>query len=143
MGSPADAVKDILVTAGIGAFGGTADWAIFISSAPDKPDPLIAIFDTGGATPNPKWLVDYPTVQVQVRGAQGGYQALYAKAKAVKDALLGYPSTDFNSLGYRLVSVTMNGDIASLGNDETYRTTLVLNFQLITEPLAGTNRESL
>lgn len=135
--TPAEIIKDILVTASIGTFATD----LFVSAEPDKPDALVTVYDTGGDTPNPKWLLNFPSVQVMVRGTEGGYQTMFAKAQDVVNALLGYPSTDFAD--QRLVSVRQIGGISFLGYDEKRRPRLSTNWTLITEPNSGTYRESL
>ncbi len=132
-----ETLVDLLVTAGVGTKGGT----LFVGRLPTTPDAAIAAVITGGTPPNPKWLLDFPSVQVLTRGAKGGYQAAYTKAQAVKDALLGLPSQDVN--GDRFVSVLLLGDLASLGFDESNRIIFSLNFSLIIEPATGTNRTAL
>lgn len=139
MATPAEHLKNILVTAGLGTFGTN----LFVSKMPDLPDLCITLYDSGGETPNPAWLLDFPSVQAMVRGEENGYQTLYQKVKDVVDALLGYPSTDVSD--GRLVSVRMNGGPAFLGYDEKKRPQFSINWTLIFEPTASalTNRESL
>jgi len=137
-------VKDLLVAAGVGTFAASSGWAIHVGKIPANPgavDTAIGIIQSGGLAPNPKWLVDYPSIQVMVRGAMGGYVSARAKAQAIKDALLGIPSQDSN--GDRLVQINMLGDIASIGFDESNRPLFSINFRLIIEPATGTNRSSL
>lgn len=141
MASPAEHLKDILVTASIGAFGGSLDWAIYVSKMPDTPDACVALYDSGGETPNPKWLLDFPSVQVMARGKESGYQALYNKVNDIKNALLGHPGLDVAD--GRLVSVRMEGGPAFLGYDEKKRPSFSINWTLIFEPSTGTHRESL
>lgn len=136
-------IKDLLVAASIGAYGGTGDWAIFIGTSVHTPDRQINIFDTGGQAPNPRWLIDYPSVQVTVRAKVGEYQEAYDKAVLIKNALLGLPSQDIN--GDRWVHVNMLGDINYIGKDENERPKFTLNFTLIIEPAesGSDNREAL
>jgi len=143
MASPSEHLKNILVTAGIGAFGGVLPWAIYISKMPDTPDACITLYDSGGETPNPAWLLDFPSVQVRLRAGENDYQALYQKVKDIVDALLGYPSTDVSD--GRLVSIRMDGGPAFLGYEEKKRPQFSINWTLIFEPntSALTNRESL
>jgi len=101
----------------------------------------VVISDTGGREPNPKWLIDYPTLQVMVRGNTSGYLATFVEAKAVKDLLLGI--TSFNLNGDRWVSVTQNGDLAYIGRDEKMRPLFSVNFALIIEPQVVTNSNRL
>jgi len=116
-------------------------WQIEVGAMPDKPDNVITIYDTGGQAPNPKWLLDFPTLQVMVRGAVGTYLATFIEAKAVKDILLGTPSQNLNS--DRWVSITQNGDLGFLGRDEDERPLFSVNFALIIEPQTVTNSHRL
>jgi hypothetical protein len=143
MTAPSTGVKDLLVAASIGTFNATTGWSIHIAKEPAEPHTCITVFDSGGLPPNPKWLLDYPSVQVRVRGAPGAYQAAYTKCVAIKNALLGLNSQDIN--GDRWVSVTMAGDINTLGFDESNRPMFSLNFRLILEPApaAGSTRVEL
>lgn len=143
MSDPAVGIKDLLVAAGIGTFAGTSGWAIFIGKLPQKPETAIAIVNTGGETSNPKYLLDYPSVQVLLRGAKNGYQTAYSKALAIKNALLGLPSQTINSDWW--VQVNMIGEIASLGFDENDCPMFSVNFSLIIEPASsvGMNRTPL
>lgn len=141
MSDPSDGVKDLLVAAGVGIFSAITGWGIYISKEPTTPDTVITIYDTGGRPSNPKWLLDYPNVQVRVRGSKGGYQAAYIKMKAVKDALLGLPSQTVG--GDQWVAVNEIGGIILLHYDENDRPILVSNYELIIEPAAGTHRTAL
>lgn len=116
-------------------------WQIEVGVMPDEPDHIVVISDTGGREPNPKWLIDYPTLQVMVRGNTSGYLATFVEAKAVKDLLLGI--TSFNLNGDRWVSVTQNGDLAYIGRDEKMRPLFSVNFALIIEPQVVTNSNRL
>ena len=138
MANVAVGIKDLLVTAGVGVFGATSGWGIYIGKKPDKPHSVVSVLNVGGIGANPKWLLDFPSIQVMVRGDPNGYVAAQSKAQEVKDALLGLPSQDVN--GDRFVSIVMFGDIANLGFDENNRVELSLNFSLIVEPATGTNR---
>jgi len=118
-------------------------WAIEISQLPDAPDRVIMISDTGGIEPNPKWQLDFPTVQVMIRGNVSGYLDTWREAKAVKDILLGINAQVINL--DRWDGITMNGDLAFIGRDETLRPLFTLNFAIILEPqdVALSNRLAL
>ena len=77
---------------------------------PDAPDKTMMISDTGGLEANPKWLLDFPSLQVMVRGIVSGYLDTFREAKAVKDILLGIPSQDLNL--DRWFSITLGSDVA-------------------------------
>ena len=136
---PSDILRALVV-----AHVGISGWVLETGAMPDKPDEAMMFSDTGGAEPNPKWLLDFPTVQVMVRGTVGGYLAAFREAKAVKDILLGVePFTTGD--GDILVSVTQNGDLGFIGRDDNARPLFVINFALIVEPnlVANSNRLAL
>ena len=141
MGDPAEGIKDLLVSAGVGTFAAQTGWGIFIFKEPMSPDTVVTVFDTGGLSSNPKWLLDFPSVQVRVRGAIAGYQASYTKAREVLNALIGLPSQVIN--GDRWVAINQIGGIIGLGFDDNGRPMWTLNFALIIEPATGTHREAL
>lgn len=142
MGLPSQGFKDLLVAAGF-TFGGSADWAIYIGVKPIAPLRVIVITDSGGNTPDPRWLLDYPKVQVSVSGSASDYQACMLKCQQIKQILLGLPSQDLN--GDRWVSVLMAGDFAFVGFDTNRQPEFVGNFSLIIEPAqaATDNRDPL
>lgn len=136
--SPAAHMKDLLLTKGF-LFGGQADWAVYIGKQPDKtPARAVTIYDSGGLAPNPRWLLDYPSVQVRIRGSVNDYDIAYKKARQVRDLLLGVPSYTANN-GDRIVHVNGIGDIAFTGFDDAVRPEFVFNLRLITEPAADAN----
>lgn len=142
MPDPAIGIKDLLVSAGVGAEAATTGWGVYVAQEPTEPDTVITVYNTPGENPNPKWLLDYPHVQVRIRGSRtNGYVAARSKAQAVKDALLGLPSQDLN--GDRWVHINGLGDIFDLGFDDNNRPLFTTNFALIIEPAAGTNRIAL
>ena len=141
MANPAESLHDLLVIAGVAVSGAQTGWGVFVGKVPETPDTAIALMLTGGQSPNPRWLLDFPSVQALVRGDKNGYQAAYTKTVQVKDALLGFEAADVN--GDRMVAINMQGDIVSLGFDEDNRVMFSINFALIIEPATGTNRLSL
>lgn len=152
MSSRAIEIKDLLVAASVGTFNVTDKsdhdtWSINIGKFPKKPDRCILLTDSGGRAPNPQWLVDYPTVQVKIRGGENDYEALAGgagtdgKVDDVVNALLGLDSQTIN--GDIWVSVSMIGARNFVGYDDNSRPTFSLNFQLIINPSSGTYRESL
>jgi len=119
----------------------SAGYVVEIGRMPPEPDTVVYIIDTVGATPNPKWLLDFPSVQVVVRGATGKYNEAYRIAHAIKDVLLGIQSQNVNNIWW--VSVLQQGDLGSIGIDEKQRPMFVLNFSFITEPDATTETNRL
>ncbi len=141
MAAPSVDFKDLLSTAGVGTWQATTGWALAVSREPATPDQVVTIYDTGGQDPNAKWLLDNPTVQVRVRGSPNDYPATYAKAIAVKDALLGLTPQTLDSIDY--VGVWMVGDVIFIGYDELQRPRFTTNWQITREPASGTYRTAL
>lgn len=123
---------------------GVSGWQIEIGNMPDSPDRIIMISDTGGQDPNPKWLLDFPTIQIMIRGAVSGYLITAREGKAVKDLILGVASFT-TSEGDRWVAANMNGDLGFIGRDENMRPLFSVNFALIIEPqvVGNSNRLAL
>lgn len=130
---PSAALANILVANGF-VFGGTDPWGVWIGRMPVGIHEAVVLFDSGGYPANPRWLIDYPTVQIKIRGTANDYQYARTKAILVKNILIGLPSQDVGD--DRLVSVTMPGDISFLGYDAQNRPEFVLNLNLIIEPAA-------
>ncbi len=114
-----------------------------ISMMPKFPDKVVMIADTGGLEPNPKFLLDFPSLQILVRGNTSGYLDAFAMIKACKDLLLGFMSSNIDDDQW--VSIIVSSDIQSLGQDEESRPMLSVNFRLIIEPSSNSlsNRVSL
>ncbi len=131
-------LKDLLVT-----HVGVSGWQLEIGAMPTTPDKIIMISDTGGQEPNPKYLIDYPTCQVMVRGIVSGYLATFREAKAVKDLLLGVDA-HVNKLD-RIDGIIQNGDLGFVGRDESNRPLFSINFALFVEPqvVGNSNRVAL
>lgn len=132
MSSPAETAKDVLNSAGVGAISGSTGWQIKVGRLVDPPNTIIALFDTGGSNPWPSMLIDFVSIQALIRGEKDRYDTAWAKAKEVKDALLGLPPQDLNTNHW--TSVTGIGDIAFLRYDDSNRPLFSVNFRIIIEP---------
>ena len=129
---PSTILRDLLMT-----HVATSGWGLEIGAMPDSPDRSIQITDTVGIEPNPKYLLDFPTAQIMIRGNANGYLDTWREAKTVKDLLLGIDSyTTAN--GDRMVSITQNGDLGFIGRDGNMRPMFTINFALIIEPADST-----
>ena len=119
------------------------DWYAIVSKMPATPDRCIALYDYGGASPDPKWNIDNPSVQIRVRAGINDYAVGFNKCKAIKDALLGIMSQDID--GDRWVSISMVSDINFLRRDDKDRPEWVMNFNIIKETAlnVGAAREAL
>ncbi len=125
---PSKMLKDLLVT-----HVASSGWQLEIGAMPDSPDEVIQLTDTVGIEPNPKYLLDYPSVQVMTRGSANGYLDAYRESKAVKDLLLGIDSFT-TADGDRVVSITQNGDLGFIGRDSKMRPMFTINWALIIVP---------
>lgn len=125
----------------IAAHVAVSGWDVHTGIMPPTPDRAIALYDTGGLDPNPKWLIDFPTVQVLVRGGVGDYIVAFQEAKTLKDILLGVNAQTIN--GDRWDGINMNGDLGYIGRDEQNRPLFSMNFALIIEPqvVVDSNRD--
>lgn len=121
----------------------THGWLLCIGKMTDSPHQQVCLYDSPGQSPDPKWLLDYPFVQVIVRGAPQGYQAAASKMREVYDVLLGIDSVDVGS--DRIDGITMIGSPAFLNYDVNDRPQWSANFRMIVEPGASslTNRTPL
>lgn len=139
--SPADDIATYLNSAGIATIGASSGWSLSVSFEPNTPDTSVAIYDIGGLQPDAKWLIDWPQIQVRVRGGVNGYASAWAKAQQIKDALLGLAQVSIGGTLY--VGIMIFGDINFIMYDEPNRPILTINFQIIREPSDETNRKSI
>lgn len=143
--TPAEHMKNLLVTKGY-VFGGSGDWALYIGGLPaSTPIRVIGLYDSGGKDPNPKWLLDYPSVQIRTRGGVNDYAIAFQQARRARDLILGVSSYDAPN-GDRIVMANAIGDVAYMGKDDSARPEFSFNFALIIEPAQtadNTNREPL
>ena len=138
MGSPAAGIYDILEAAGL--FGGATGWEGRVGGLTDNGAPQVAVIDSGGRAGEVKIQIEYPSVQILVRGSpeQGGYAAAYSKAEKIHAALQGIGQNPVQFA--RLTSCVAIGFINWLGRDASDRPQFSLNFQLITVPETQGNR---
>lgn len=137
MASPAVGIYDVLEAGGF--FGGATGWSGRVGGLTDV-NAQIAVIDSGGRSGEVKIQIEYPSVQILVRGSpgQGGYDAAYDKAEKIHAALQGIPQNPVQFA--RLTSCVAIGFINWLGRDESDRPQFSLNFQLITSPATQGNR---
>jgi hypothetical protein len=133
-------IKDELVGAGIGTFGASSGWGIYISLEPNRPHTTVTLYPGGFSLSNPKFLIDDVTLQIRIRGAPNGYQAAMLKALDIRNALLGLPKKIINGTQY--TGIWLNTDITLLKYDETERPILITNWRIVREPASGTYRVS-
>lgn len=139
---PSEIIKDLLVADGY-TFGGIADWAVYIGYKPPEPKNIIVLSDTPGASPDPKWRIDYPTVQADIRCNTSSYKVGSNHMRRIKELCLGI--TPYNHGNDRVVSVSLLGEPGYAGLDEEGMAVFVVNIQMILMPEGNTgdHREDL
>lgn len=149
MPSPAECVAWYLNSKGVAYTNpvNKAQWPIRIGQLDDDSNHMVGLYDSGGFSPNTKWLLDFVTVQAVIRSAKDGYQAGYSKAQEVKDALLGVdPQLVYTSPNQVWWSgITMLADISFLRYDQNKRALFSINFRILQEQPKSTlsNRDPL
>lgn len=128
--SPANGLQAVLVTAGV--VGGGSGWTAYCGQEMNDPDQTVTLLDSGGPAPEVAVGINYPRVQVVVRGTPNDYDGTYARALLVRKALLRLPTPNVDYP--ELTVVTEQTDIQSLGRDSSGRPRLSMNFRLITTP---------
>jgi len=127
MNPPCEDIKDILVDGGVGVF----QTNLFLVSMPNTPDACVGVFDSPGMPPDLSYNVydlEYPSVQVRVRGDIFGYEAAWNKAKEVKDCLHGKANETWNGTYYLLIACS--AEIMFVYVDENNRPVLSVNFEI-------------
>jgi hypothetical protein len=127
MNAPSQDIKDMLESS-VSGLNLTFATDLFISRMPESPDVCVALFDYSGLPPEPGYDYFYPSVQVRVRGNQGGYQAAWTVAESIRDFLRDIHDETWNSTKY--VHIWCQGDILSLGQDENNRPIFSINFRI-------------
>ncbi len=111
--------------------GFSTGWILATDQLSDKPDKQVIVKDTGGRGAEHSVAIDYPTVQIIVRGGSGsgGYTEAYDKVIACRDALVCIPSatTEYPEL----TSCTQRGNPVPINRDDAGRPRWSLNLNLI------------
>lgn len=143
MADPAEGFKSLLIAANVAVSNLTADWSVHIGFMPDNPDRVVVPTTYGGDSPEPRWLLDYPRVQVRVRGSLGEYQATRSKMVEVQDVMLGFNPQNVNGDWWSGIIAPSGPTL--IGWDENRRPVFSMNFNLFVEPASSalTNRDPL
>jgi len=125
-------IADLLVTAGIGALGGSSDWGIFVNQEPEAPDKCITIIDTNGSVDNyisedNAIEVDYPTCQIRIRANVQDVNDIADKYAAIATAINGQLSTVVGTITYGVISKTTAFEKLTI--DESARVIYVQNYR--------------
>jgi hypothetical protein len=120
MSTPAVIIRQLLITLELGTASGT--WPIYVSFLPATPDNALCIYDTagrlGGRIMSSGEQIEYPGIQIRVRGSDYGIS--YTKANAIALALDSQIRNSIAISGedpYILHNASRAGSIISLGMD--------------------------
>lgn len=125
MTSVARDVAGYLAGEGLGAVGGSAQWALYIGKEPLQPDDAVTIYDTGGPFDNPDGPYYSPTIQVRVRSHS--YDDGYTRAEAIRDQLI-IPTARVIG-GWLYTGFWLLSDVVKIGTDDKNRELFTVNFQ--------------
>jgi hypothetical protein len=131
MNSPAEDIKDIieLSSSGLSLVFATD---LFVSKMKEDVNQCVCIYDGPGGSPEANYDLDYPTVQVRVRGNRMAYREAYALANDIKQLLHGMTNETIN--GTRYIEIVCSGDIMHIGYDESERPIFSVNFDIMRTP---------
>lgn len=139
--TPGTGIVELLAALGVGNIAPHATWPIYESQFPtdDNVARCIVVREVGGRSPEVKLAIDYPSVQVLVRGGAQDYMATRAKIEEVFLALQAVPS---GPVAYpELTSCVTRGGRTFVGYDEVNRPVWSLNFDLIESKAPEGNRD--
>ena len=124
-------IKDVLVSEGIGTFGATSGWRIFIGEMQNSPNTIISIYDIGGNEQQPLFNGDNlqnPVFDIKVRAGVGEYVTAYNKAVEI-DAVLNLISGNAILTARNYEGIFRQTDIFFIGYDENKRPIFGLNYR--------------
>ena len=131
---PSESIKAIIITGLLGSATLTAAWAVYVSAEPpETPNAVITVYDTGGRDPDPKWKLDYPNVQIRVRGEKSAYSDAWIRTRKIRDLILGSNPQVIGQ--WRWESFLVVGDVNFIAYDQSRRPIFTINVRLIGEPL--------
>mgnify|MGYP006394770417 FL=1 len=129
MSSPSKDIADRLQALSLGTIGATSGWAISVAHAPEQPDSLITVYDTGSEAPATGELdVFRPALMIRVRAKS--YEAGYSKQVEIREALIhsGFQGS------VRFVSVDLESGPLNLGLDDANRYVTTANYTALVMP---------
>lgn len=143
MRDPALSIRDMMVASSFNwVAGGVAPFGVYLGQPPATPDAIILLNRTGGIDPVPQWLVNYPSLQVMVRGKKSGYEGASATIDQICNFLLGIKTYVDPTSGDQYQACNQLGDVFYAGQDDNTRPHFTANFRFIVLPavVAGGNR---
>lgn len=122
LNSPADIVRNLLITLGLGANPPSSSWPIYHKSEPDTPDNVITVFDTEGRNDGRM----NPTLQrmyhhgIQIRVRSGTHNPGYIKANAIAIAIdenVYRETVTIAGVAYCVHCIIRTSDVIPLGKE--------------------------
>jgi hypothetical protein len=136
--SPANTIANFLATNSFGSLTSSVSaWRITVGRQMDKPDSQITVYDTGGTAANPAYRINYPALQIRVRGDVDNYAAAWSKLNDIREFLVGMDPVVLE--GDNWDGIIAQNEIVSLGSDLKSRPELVLSLNCFVEPAAGSS----
>lgn len=128
-----DVIADALVAAGLAQdVDASKDWQIRVGYLQAAPNRSICVYPAGGRPPESGPAVDYPNIQVRVRGEANDYDAVQKKELAIYLFLhAGNAPIQFGSDW--VYCYAMQSEAIPLGQDENRRPSLVRNYRIMKE----------
>lgn len=140
MTSPADEFAEMLQTYGHGTIASSVGWNIAVGRENGEQNTVITCYDTGAfSDADPRYMRDFPTVQIRVRGNVGDYAGAFLKQEQIKETLIGRTAESVGTALY--VGIYLLSDILSLGYDDNNRPIIVSNWRSVRELPAAGQRE--
>lgn len=129
-----DDIADYLSSGGIGTVGTN----LFKGFAPDTPNALTVIYETGGQAPvhamnasAGQAVVEMPRIQVVCRATAYDYSTARSTAHSVFKLLDGLPARSINSVAYKWGAAIQSPFL--MGRDEAGRVLIACNYDVVKE----------
>jgi hypothetical protein len=106
---------------------GVLSTSLFKGKMPPDPDNVVALFDTGGQTPNPDIPLKEPTFQVIVRN--NSYSAGKAILDTVRSLLHQQSNVQLIPNGTYIYFILLISEGGHIGRDENQREEFSINFR--------------
>lgn len=100
---------------------------LFVDALPDVEEEAIAVFTTGGTTPDIDLPVPSPNFEILIRGESAS--SCFTKIESIISALHQTYNQTLVTDGNYYYSILLNGEINSLGRDEKGRIEYSANFR--------------
>ena len=129
MNSPAkDLAKYLAGQTGLGVFGGTTDFSVYVALEPNEPVNCVTLYDLGGRGDVTDDL-DMADVDIQVRVRCETYSDGFDKHEIIRDLLV--PVGPITCEDSTFVGVVMTADPAGIGRDEKNKHVLTATYRAI------------